>query len=89
MSIETTNFPKLGFGLMRLPEKDGTIGMAQVCLRWVLHHGALPLPKSCTPSRIKDNLDVFDFRICQEDMKTIDSLPPFGESGLHPDTINF
>lgn len=75
----------------RLKEIAGKYGksVAQVCLRWVLQHGALPLPKSCTPSRIKDNLDVFDFRICQEDMKTIDSLPPFGGSGLHPDTINF
>ena len=31
MSIETTNFPKLGFGLMRLPQKDGVIDREQVC----------------------------------------------------------
>ena len=31
MSIEMTNFPKLGFGLMRLPQKDGVIDREQVC----------------------------------------------------------
>ena len=31
MSIDLSKMPKLGFGLMRLPEKDGVIDMAQVC----------------------------------------------------------
>ncbi len=63
--------------------------VAQLCIRWVLQHGILPLPKSITPSRIKENALVFDFEISNEDMKIIDSLDNFGGSGLHPDEFNF
>ena len=31
MSVEVSKLPKLGFGLMRLPEKDGEIDMSRVC----------------------------------------------------------
>ena len=31
MSIDVTKMPKLGFGLMRLPEKDGEIDLTRVC----------------------------------------------------------
>lgn len=31
MNMDTTKMPKLGFGLMRLPEKDGVIDFEQVC----------------------------------------------------------
>lgn len=63
--------------------------VAQLCIRWCLQNGTLPLPKSVTPSRIAENADVFDFTITAEDMATIDALPFFGGSGLNPDTINF
>ncbi|MDR0698285.1 MAG: aldo/keto reductase [Tannerella sp.] len=63
--------------------------VAQLCIRWVLQNGALPLPKSVTPSRIKENADVFDFEISDADMQTINSMPYFGGSGLNPDTIPF
>lgn len=36
---------------------------AQLCIRWCLQNGILPLPKSVTPSRIIENADVFDFEI--------------------------
>lgn len=63
--------------------------VAQICLRFVLQNGALPLPKSITPSRIAANLDVFDFELSQEDMSEINHMPEFGFSGLHPDEIDF
>jgi diketogulonate reductase-like aldo/keto reductase len=63
--------------------------VAQLCIRWVLQNGALPLPKSVTPSRIKENADVFDFEISDADMLTVNSMPYFGGSGLNPDTIPF
>ncbi|HOO25349.1 MAG TPA: aldo/keto reductase [Clostridiales bacterium] len=63
--------------------------VAQICVRWCLQHGTLPLPKSVTPSRIKENADVFDFEIGPEDMALIDALPDIGGSGLHPDEVNF
>jgi len=63
--------------------------VAQLCIRWSLQQGILPLPKSVTPARIEENTHVFDFTISQEDMDTISALPPFGGSGLHPDEVEF
>ena len=63
--------------------------VAQVCIRWALQHEVLPLPKSVTPSRIRENLDVFDFELSSVDMLTIDRMEYFGGSGLNPDKIDF
>jgi diketogulonate reductase-like aldo/keto reductase len=62
---------------------------AQLCIRWCLQNNVLPLPKSITPSRIKENAQVFDFEISAADMKTINTMPYIGGSGLNPDEINF
>lgn len=63
--------------------------VAQLCVRWVLQHGILPLPKSVTPERIHENLDVFGFEISDEDMQVIDRMEYCGGSGLNPDKIDF
>lgn len=63
--------------------------VAQVCIRWALQHEVLPLPKSVTSSRIRENLDVFDFELSSVDMLTIDRMEYFGGSGLNPDKIDF
>ena len=63
--------------------------VAQICIRWCLQNGVLPLPKSVTPSRIRENARVFDFEISCEDMELINDMPEFGGSGLHPDTVRF
>jgi diketogulonate reductase-like aldo/keto reductase len=63
--------------------------IAQLCLRWCLQNGILPLPKSVTPVRIKENLQVFDFAIAPEDMRRIDELPQFGWSGLDSAKVDF
>lgn len=62
---------------------------AQICLRWCLDKGYLPLPKSVTPSRIRENLNIFDFALTPEDIARLDALPPFGESGRDPDNVPF
>lgn len=49
----------------------------------------VPLPKSFTPERIKENLEVFDFSISDEDMETIRQMPDFGSKGLNPDKVDF
>ena len=54
---------------------------AQICLRWNLQHGLLPVPKSSTIERMRENLDVFDFNIVEEDMLTIDEIPFCGGQG--------
>ena len=58
--------------------------VAQICLRWILEHNALVIPKSSTPERIEDNFDIFDFQLNAEDIKTIDNLPQMGFSGELP-----
>ncbi|MEI4747876.1 aldo/keto reductase [Rhodococcus erythropolis] len=47
---------------------------AQLILRWHIQLGNIPLPKSATPSRIRENLAVFDFRIDADDMGRITAL---------------
>ncbi|KAL2867306.1 aldo/keto reductase family protein [Aspergillus lucknowensis] len=44
---------------------------AQIMIRWGLQKGFVPLPKSVTPSRIKENSEVFDFELSEEDMKIL------------------
>ena len=63
--------------------------VAQLCIKWVIQNGLLPLPKSVTPSRIKENFEVTDFTIDPKDMKIINQMVPLGTSGLHPDQIDF
>jgi diketogulonate reductase-like aldo/keto reductase len=63
--------------------------VAQVCIKWALQHGTLPLPKSVTPSRIKENISLEHFNLSQEHMAKIDALPFIGGSGLNPDTVDF
>ena len=63
--------------------------IAQICIRWSLQRGYLPLPKSITPSRIEENLKVFDFELEEEDVKLIAGLTGcVGLSG-DPDTMPF
>lgn len=63
--------------------------VAQICIRWCLQNGVVPLPKSVTNSRITENLNVFDFEIGETDMQTINALPYIGGSSLHPDEVKF
>ena len=62
---------------------------AQICVRWVLQHGVLPIPKSAHPERIMENAQVFDFHIMDEDMERIDGIPLCGGLCLDPDEKMF
>ncbi len=60
---------------------------AQVVLRWHLQSGTIVIPKSVTPSRIAENLDVFGFELADDDMVGIDELDRDGRLGSHPDDV--
>ncbi len=48
---------------------------AQVALRWIIQQeGNMAIPKTTTPERLKENLDIFDFELSDEDMREIDKL---------------
>lgn len=59
--------------------------VSQICLRWIVQHGAIPIPKSTSLERIQDNIAIFDFELSEEDMVSINALPEIGFSGELPD----
>ncbi|WP_410583366.1 aldo/keto reductase [Amycolatopsis sp. lyj-108] len=61
---------------------------AQVVLRWHLQLGNVVIPKSVTPSRIKENLDVFGFTLSEEDIASLAVLDRGERTGPDPDTFN-
>ena len=58
---------------------------AQICLRFCVEEGVMPLPKASSPERLKENLSVLDFEISPEDVSRIENMPPLGWGGEHPD----
>lgn len=70
--------------LQELSSKYGR-SVAQICLRFNVQQGIIPLPKSSSPERMAQNLDVFDFELSEEDMYRLRTLPQAGWSGEHPD----
>ncbi|WP_353114801.1 aldo/keto reductase [Microbacterium sp.] len=61
---------------------------AQVVLRWHLQQGRVVIPKSVTPTRIAENLDVFGFDLGAAELAAIDGLERDGRTGPHPLTFN-
>lgn len=48
----------------------------QVVLRWGVQRGTSVLPKSTNPDRVKQNLDVLDWELSEDDMKILGSIEP-------------
>jgi diketogulonate reductase-like aldo/keto reductase len=63
--------------------------IAQICIRWSLQMDFLPLPKSVTPERIRENARVFDFELSAEDVKTIAALKGVVGYSKNPDETTF
>jgi 2,5-diketo-D-gluconate reductase A len=63
---------------------------AQVVIRWHLDNGLIAIPKSVRPERLKENIDVFEFRLDADDMQRIRTLDsPTGRLGPDPETATF
>lgn len=94
-NILTEAYSPLGTGrifeieeLKALAEKYNKT-VAQVVLRWSLHKGYLPLPKSVTPERIIENTQLFDFKLSEEDIAFIDGLHDKAGLASNPDEVDF
>jgi diketogulonate reductase-like aldo/keto reductase len=71
-----------------LAEKYGKT-IAQIAIRWSLQRGYLPLPKSVTPARIRENVDVFDFELEESDVELIANLKGCVGYSADPDKITW
>jgi diketogulonate reductase-like aldo/keto reductase len=58
--------------------------VSQVCLRWIIQHEVIVIPKSTSAKRIEENINLFDFELSIEEMELINSLPIMGFSGELP-----
>lgn len=73
-------------GLAELAAKHG-VSPAQIVLRWHLDLGNVVIPKSITPERIRQNIDVFDFSLDDDDRARIAALDSGLRTGKDPDDL--
>lgn len=82
-----------GKGLLEVPtvvavaQKHGRTP-AQAVLRWHLQTGHVVIPKSVTPSRIAENIDVFGFELDEDDLAAFAALDEGKRLGSHPAEFN-
>jgi len=74
--------------MKEIAEKYGR-SVAQVAIRWSLQRGYLPLPKSVTPARIRENARVFDFELSPQDVERIAGLKGCAGFSHDPDKITW
>ena len=88
-------YSPLGTGqIFKVPEMQALAekyqkSIAQLCIRWSLQNGFLPLPKSVTAERIRENMDVFGFELSDEDISLIAGLTGCVGLSKDPDTTNW
>ena len=61
------------------------VSPAKICLKFAVQRGIIPLPKSSSMERMKENLDLWSFEMDEEDIWRLATMPQVGWSGEHPD----
>ena len=94
VEIATQSWSPLGRGRL---DEDRTLAeiarrhgksWAQAILRWHIENGLVVIPKSISPSRLRENIGIFDFRLEQDDMRRIAALDSQdGRVGPRPDQV--
>ena len=86
----------LGHGSLELMQNKVLTGIAdrygktvsQIILRWHVEEGIIPIPKSVSVQHIKENFDIFDFSLSEQDLKEIRSLDT-GRGSHNPDDMSY
>jgi 2,5-diketo-D-gluconate reductase A len=93
LGIVTESWSPLARGLVlddteivRIAEAHSTTP-GQLVIRWHLQLGNVVIPKSVTPKRIEQNIDVFGFKLSEEEMQAIEALDAGRRTGPDPDTF--
>ena len=71
--------------LIRALAERRHVTQAQICLRYAFQKGIIPIPKASSEERMKNNQDIFGFELTKTEMQKLDTMPPVGWSGEHPD----
>jgi 2,5-diketo-D-gluconate reductase A len=61
---------------------------AQIVLRWHLQIGNVVIPKSVTPERIRENFELFDFELGDDELRAVEGLDRGERTGPDPNTMN-
>ncbi|MFE4727762.1 aldo/keto reductase [Microbacterium sp. NPDC056736] len=72
--------------IVEIGERHGKTA-AQVMIRWHLQEGRSAIPKSVKPERIRENFDVFDFILTDDELHRIDALDKGVRGGPEPEAI--
>ncbi|MGE8636614.1 MAG: aldo/keto reductase, partial [Achromobacter piechaudii] len=70
--------------IVELAAKHGK-SPAQITLRWHVQSGLIVIPKSVTPARIRENIDIFDFELSGQEMAAIDGIQDGARLGPDPE----
>lgn len=63
--------------------------LAQLVLKWHVQNGIIPVFRSLKPTRLYENMNIFDFNISEDDMKAIDSININSRLRYDPDNCDF
>ncbi|XP_028624276.1 3-oxo-5-beta-steroid 4-dehydrogenase isoform X2 [Grammomys surdaster] len=72
--VNVSSPPLLNDELLTSLGKKYNKTQAQIVLRFTIQRGIVVIPKSVTPERIKENFQIFDFSLTEEEMKNIEAL---------------